>query len=200
MKKIKIACETQDTLDWHLIQPLQGNYKKHTEKQLEKLCNLIIKRGVRFPSFVSKIKNDIWAIDTHRRLKAYEQLEKDGWTIPPIPIVYIDAKDKNEAKQLLLEVDSKYGTANQSGFDEFVSDLDFIDEDEMSEFYSNLELSGIDIEGMEISDPPDNLDQENDKDKILYVKVNCESAEQVRYIVSILEKSDIDKKAITISA
>jgi hypothetical protein len=146
MKTILVACDTKDRIDWRLIKPLQGNYKKRTPEQIEKLCSLIIKRGIRFPSFITKIGEDVWAIDTHGRLLAYEELDRREYTIPPVPVVYINAKSKQEAKQLLLECDSRYGTANQEGFEEFVDDLDisaFETESDMNEFYGNLELPDI---------------------------------------------------------
>ena len=146
MKTISIACDTKDTIDWHVIKPLQGNYKKRTPEQVEKLCSLIIKRGIRFPSFISKIGKDYWAIDTHGRLLAYAELESRGYIIPPVPVVFIKAKNKSEAKQLLLECDSRYGTASQEGFEEFIDDLDvsaFDDEADMNCFYGNLELPDI---------------------------------------------------------
>ena len=146
MKTILVTCDTKDTLDWHIIKPLQGNYKQRTPEQIEKLCALIIKRGIRFPSFVAKIGKEIWAIDTHGRLLAYAELENRGYTIPPVPVVYIKAKNKSEAKQLLLECDSRYGTASQEGFEEFTEDLDlsaFKDESDMNDFYNNLELPDI---------------------------------------------------------
>jgi len=146
MKTILIACDTKDAIDWHGIKPLQGNYKKRTPEQIEKLCSLIIRRGIRFPSFVTKLGDDVWAIDTHGRLLAFEELEKRGYAIPPVPVVYVSAKSKQEAKQLLLECDSRYGTATQEGFEEFVEDLDvsaFEDEADMNRFYSGLELPDI---------------------------------------------------------
>lgn len=145
-KIILIACETKDVIDWHLIKPLQGNYKTLSPQRLEKLCSLIIKRGIRFPSFITKLDDGVWAIDTHQRLKAYEELERRGYTIPPVPVVYVHAKNKREAKQLLLECDSRYGTASQEGFEEFTDDLDvsaFDDEADMNQFYSDLELPDI---------------------------------------------------------
>ena len=145
-KTILIACDTKDFLDWHLIKPLQGNYKKRTPEQIEKLCQKIIKRGIRFPSFITKLDDGIWAIDTHGRLLAFAELERRGYIIPPVPVVYISAKNKREAKQLLLECDSRYGTATQEGFEEFTEDLDvsaFDSEDDMSQFYSGLELPDI---------------------------------------------------------
>ena len=146
MKTILIACDTKDTIDWHDIKPLQGRYKTRTPEQIEKLCSLIIKRGIRFPSFITRIGDDVWAIDTHGRLLAYAELERRGYAIPPVPVVYVSAKNKKEAKQLLLECDSRYGTASQEGFEEFVDDLDvsvFDDEADMNRFYSNLELPDV---------------------------------------------------------
>lgn len=137
-KVIRIACKSNDTIDWHLIKPLQGEYKTLTDENLDKLCRLIIKRGIRYPSFVSKIEDDVWAIDTHQRLKAYEELERRGYTVPPIPIDWIEAKDKDEAKQLLLECDSRFGKAQQEGFNELISDLD-------TDFLDDLEIPDIDI-------------------------------------------------------
>jgi len=152
-KIILIACDTKDTIDWHLIKPLQGNYKKRSPEQIDKLCSLLIKRGIRFPSFIAKIDDDVWAIDTHGRMLAFAELERREYTIPPVPVVYIHAKDKREAKQLLLECDSRYGTATQEGFEEFTDDLDvsaFNDEQDMNRFYNNLELP--DIFGLERQD------------------------------------------------
>jgi hypothetical protein len=146
MKTILIACDTKDAIDWHLIKPLQGNYKERTPEQIEKLCSLIIKRGIRFPSFITRLGEEVWAIDTHGRLLAYAELERREYIIPPVPVVYVQAKNKKEAKQLLLECDSRYGTASQEGFEELVEDLDisaFETEADMNEFYGNLELPNI---------------------------------------------------------
>ena len=138
-EQIRIACDVKDTLDYKLIKPLQGNYKKRTPEQIDKLCRVIIKRGIRFPSFIAKIDGEIWAIDTHGRLLAYEKLEKDGYQVPEIPVVYIEAKDKAEAKQILLECDSRYGKTNQQGFNDFISDLD-------TDFLRDIEIPDIKID------------------------------------------------------
>jgi len=137
-KQIKIACKSNDTIDWHLIKPLQDEYKTLSDENLDKLCRLIIKRGIRFPSYVSKIENEVWAIDTHQRLKAYGELERRGYTIPPIPIDWIEAKDKEEAIQLLLECDSRFGKTQQEGFEDLISDFDIELDD--------LEIPDIDID------------------------------------------------------
>jgi len=196
MKKIRIACDTKDTIDWRIIKPLQGNYKKRTPEQVEKLCRRIIKRGIRFPSFISKIKDDIWAIDTHGRLLAFERLEKDGYTVPSIPVVYIDAKDKAEAKQLLLECDSRYGTTDRQGFEEFTDDFVFENDEEMTDFYSDLELVGIETE---ISDSSGFGDPKEAtyKDKIELV-IECKNETQAEELYTEFKERGLKCKISTL--
>jgi len=196
MKTIRIACDTKDSINWHDIKPLQGNYKKRTQEDVEKLCRKIIKRGIRFPSFISRIKGDIWAIDTHGRLLAYEKLEKDGYTVPLIPVVYIDAKDKAEAKQLLLECDSRYGKRDQQGFNEFVDDLVFESDEEMTDFYSDLELADIETE---ISDSSGFGDPKEAayKDKIELV-IECKDETQAEELYSEFKERGLKCKISTL--
>jgi len=137
-KKIIINCEAKDTLSYKLIQPLQEDYKELSNENLEKLCNIIIKRGIRAPSIICKVDGEIWALDTHQRLKAYEELELRGYDIPDIPVFYSYAKDKDEAKQILLEIDSRFGKSKQDGFEDFISGMD-------TDFLSDLEIPDIDI-------------------------------------------------------
>ncbi|MDR0475570.1 MAG: ParB N-terminal domain-containing protein [Treponema sp.] len=122
-KTIAIKCKAAEYIPWRSIKPLQGNYKKRSNDDIKKLANLIIKRGIRFPSFISKIGKDIWAIDTHGRLLAYEFLESIGYQIPNVPVAHIEAKDKAEAKQLLLECDSRYGHVTREGYAEFIEGI-----------------------------------------------------------------------------
>jgi len=147
-KTIAIKCKAAGCIPWRLIKPLQGSYKKRNAEDIEKLSNLIIKRGIRFPSHISKIGQDIWAIDTHGRLQAYEKLESEGWVIPDIPVNYIDAKNKAEAKQLLLECDSRYGHVTHDGYEEYTHDFD-VEEDYLSIAFQDIDVSDIDLENAE---------------------------------------------------
>jgi hypothetical protein len=50
-------------------------------------------------------------------------LEAQGHVIPPIPVVFVKAKDKGEVKQLLLECDSRYGAVTKQSALNFIGDL-----------------------------------------------------------------------------
>jgi hypothetical protein len=103
LPEIIVKCKAADRLPWGDILPLQGNLKSRTKAQIEKLCRRIIKRGWRFPMFIWKDKTQNYALDGHGRLLACAELEKQGYAIPPLPVLYVEAKDKNEAKELILE-------------------------------------------------------------------------------------------------
>jgi len=54
----------------------------------------------------------------------------DGVDIPPVPVVYVDCKDKAEAKELLLKITSQYGKVSLSGLYEYIQDVpEFVYED-----------------------------------------------------------------------
>jgi hypothetical protein len=68
-----------------------------------------------------------------------------GYTIPPIPVVYVEAKDRDEAKELLLKCISQYGTVTQEGFSEFADfTFDFADLEIPNISFENLTMGGED--------------------------------------------------------
>ena len=126
--EIRVTCKTADRLPYEEITLIQGRLKKRTPEQIEKICRSVIKHGWAFPDFIWHGEGKNWCLDGHGRQAAIPRLIEMGYTIPLIPIVYIEAKDKNEAKELLLKCISQYGTVTQEGFAEFVDfNCDFID-------------------------------------------------------------------------
>jgi len=120
MKAIKITCDGTDYVDFKLLVPLQGDLKTLSEENLGKLKKSIIKYGFTAPGFVWQSGKKKYVMDMHQRIKALNSLFEEGYTIPDIPIVYIQAKNKTEAKQKLLHISSQYGEFNRSGLDDFL--------------------------------------------------------------------------------
>ena len=83
-----------------------------------------MKYGWSFPVFVWKDKNTNYVIDGHCRLLVLNELETEGYIIPKLPVVYIECKNKKEAKQKLLRLNSQYGKMTKESVLEFVEDLD----------------------------------------------------------------------------
>jgi len=120
--KVKITCDGTDYVDYRTLKPFQGDLKTLSDENLEKLKNSIIKYGYSVPAFVWKSGEDKYILDAHQRTKALHSLFSEGYEIPDIPIVYIQAKDKQEAKEKLLHITSQYGEFTDQGFADFVLD------------------------------------------------------------------------------
>lgn len=123
MTEIEIKCTGTDIVPFRQLKDFQGDLKTITDDNLEKLKNSIINNGFCAPVFVWKNKDKNYLIDGHQRLKALNSLFADGYTIPDIPIVYITADNKKDAKKKLLYISSQYGQFTIDGYADFALDL-----------------------------------------------------------------------------
>jgi len=145
MGELRVTCKVTDFLPYDQIEPLQGNLKKRTDEQLNKICRSMIKHGWAFPEFIWHNEGHNYCLDGHGRQEAIPRLIKMGYVIPLIPIVYIEAKDKAEAKELLLKCISQYGTVTKEGFIEFVDfECDHIDFEIPNISFDDIKFGGED--------------------------------------------------------
>lgn len=127
MKKlsaIEIKCETRDRLNIAEMTELQGALKARTDIDYDKIKLSIIKYGFSFPFFVWNDGKKNYILDGHGRFATLCKMQKDGYEIPDLPVVYVDCKDKNEAKQKLLRLNSQYGHMTKESVLEFAVDID----------------------------------------------------------------------------
>jgi hypothetical protein len=104
--------------------PSQDNLKNLTEKNYNKLKNVIINRGFSVPVYVWEDDKGIkHLLDGHQRRRV---LETEGWN-EPIPYLKVPAKDLQEAVARLLEITSQYGTITQEGIDEFITKYELLE-------------------------------------------------------------------------
>ena len=147
IKTISIKCETKDTLELAELTELQGGLKERTDVDYDKIKLSIIKFGFSFPLFVWKSGKTNYLCDGHGRFATLCKMQKDGYIIPPLPVVYIQCKNKTEAKQKLLRLNSTYGKMTKESVLEFAEDLE-INFDEISlpdtviDFSDNAGISG----------------------------------------------------------
>jgi hypothetical protein len=143
MGEIRVTCKTADSLPYEQIEPLQGRLKNRTNEQVDKICRSVIKHGWAFPEFIWKNEGHNYCLDGHGRQAAIPHLIEMGYTIPLIPVVFIEAKDREEAKELLLKCISQYGTVTQEGFAEFADfTFDFADFEIPSISFEGLTMGG----------------------------------------------------------
>jgi len=130
-KEIPIRCKGNRYLPYEQFRNFQGNLKAMSKVNAEKLKKSILKRGWIAPVFVW---NNNHIIDGHGRLHVLGLLLKEGYTIQDIPVVDIQAKNKKEAAEILLAVNSNYQTITDDGLYEFMHDMDLTFEDVKNDF------------------------------------------------------------------
>jgi len=159
MKTIKITCDGTDYVDYKSLTPFQGHLKILTEDNLEKLKKSIIKYGFTVPAFIWKSGKKKYILDAHQRQIALGSLEEDGYTIPDIPIVYIKAKNKTEAKEKLLHITSSYGEFDKGGLEDFLlsidADIELLESLRLTDSEINLIPDILEPENKDIKSEPD---------------------------------------------
>lgn len=120
--EIKITCDSGALEEVENLEMFQGKLKSIDSPAFEKLKQSILRYGFSFPIFVW----DGNILDGHQRLAAVKSLVDEGHSIEGgmLPVVHIDAKDKKEAAEKLLLINSRYAKIDQGGFDFFVQDFD----------------------------------------------------------------------------
>ena len=120
IKTISIKCDTKDTLNIAEMTELQGTLKHREDVDYDKIKLSMIKFGFSFPFFVAKLEGKNYILDGHGRFGTLCKMQKDGYLIPDLPVVYVECKDKTEAKEKLLRLNSQYGHMTKESVLEFV--------------------------------------------------------------------------------
>lgn len=124
IKTISIKCETKDYLKLEDMTVMQGNLKLREDADYEKIKKSILTYSFSFPFFIWQSEKTNWLIDGTGRYQTLCKMQKDGYIIPPLPVVYIQCKNKTEAKQKLLRLNSQYGKMSKESVLEFAEDID----------------------------------------------------------------------------
>ena len=122
-KTISINVKECPTVDWDTL-------KTYEQTRLRRL-KIGMFRSLRTPLsivaltflFISRSSHR-YVIDGAGRLGALAQLEAEGYAIPPLPVVEINANNLAQAKALVLQVSSEHGIVTQDSFLAFTADLD----------------------------------------------------------------------------
>jgi ParB-like chromosome segregation protein Spo0J len=101
------------TIDYKQLEDFQGDFKlPMSDENLTKLKNSLVRYGVFIPKYVWVDKGKFKVLDGHQTKKALQELENEGYEIPGIPYVMIDAKDSKDALKKLLQINSEYANVN----------------------------------------------------------------------------------------
>ena len=124
VKTISIKCDCDKTIDFHELQSFQGGLKEHTESDYEKAKKSILQYGWSFVLYYWNDGKKKWIIDGHNRCEVLSRLEAEGYIIPPVPAIEVFCKNRKEAKQKLLRLNSTYGRLSKESVLEFAEDIE----------------------------------------------------------------------------
>lgn len=124
MNRVEITCTGTDFVSIDEIVDFQGKLKSRTADQIAAVIRSIEEFGFSFPFFLWNDAGTRWCLDGHGRLGALRFMRDEGWEVPKLPAVYIEAKDETEAKQKLLRMNSQYGQITVDGLLEFTTGID----------------------------------------------------------------------------
>ena len=148
-KTIRIACQAAATLPLDQLTAFQGTLKMLPPENAAKLRREIIEMGFSSPFHVWRqeyvggpIKN--YVLDGHQRLVVLAGMADDGYTIPPLPVAFIEAADEAEAKRKLLAIASSYGHMTPRSLAEYLEEAGI----EFDDAVQRYDLPDVDFETM----------------------------------------------------
>lgn len=124
---IIIKCKAHQLEPIDRLLEFQGNLKRLSEKNREKLIGSICTKGFIAPLFVWDDAGDWKLLDGHQRLKTLLWMRQNGWDIPMLPVDVIEADDEQDAKRKLLAITSQYGEFDIDGYMEFTDGIEIDD-------------------------------------------------------------------------
>ena len=143
---IRVACEGAVTLPITALKEFQGDLKSLSFENYERLKTEIIERGFSAPFFVWKNSGSNYLLDGHQRFKTLKAMrDQEGYEIPELPVVLIEANNKKEAKHKLLSFASQYGKMETQGLYEYAGDAGFT----LDDLKDNFSFSDVDFHKFE---------------------------------------------------
>lgn len=166
-----------------------NSLKESEKRDVHKLKNAIIEKEFSIPMFVW----EKYILDGSGRMLALKELHEEGYKIPDLPVVFIEADNLEDAKILVLQINSQHGEITAESLDLFIDNLDL----------QPVELDCLNIKLL-------NLDAKNEESKEEKPKkatgighkynfgiiIECESAEEQSEIFNKLNAEGYNCKAI----
>lgn len=165
---VRITCKAHTTAPHTDLEPYQGTLKDLSTTNYAKLKSSIIREGFCAPIFAWHRKGKLYTLDGHQRVRTLTKMAEEGYTIPEVPVDYIEAKSVQEAKRKILALTSQYGEITGDGLYAFMheaklnlQDLDAFrfPEIDLGDFAAEyFEEEGGNTDDDEVPDAPDDAD------------------------------------------
>lgn len=124
-KPIRVSCQAADTIELDELTPFQGKLKTLSEEAYQRLRKSILELGVSFPICAWKHRNKTYIFDAHQRVLTIKRMrDEEGFRIPRLPVVWVEAANKVEAAKKVLAATSQYGEITPQGLYDFMQEFE----------------------------------------------------------------------------
>ena len=117
---LTIVCDAASFLDLDEIDLNEDNPRNISDKNKARLRTGLEEVGLFKPFLLRKDLGTLLA--GNQRLKVLREMKDDGWTIPPLPVVFVDADD-GTAKAILIRDNIEDGEWELDGLSRYINDL-----------------------------------------------------------------------------
>jgi len=141
IRTIRIACQGAASMDIAQMSYFQGDLKSLSEANFKKLREEIVQTGFAFPINIWSDGEKNYIVGGHQRWRVLSRLREEGWQIPEIPIVKVEASSIQEARRRVLQDVSQYGKIETQGLYEFMTEAQI----QMQDLKGMFDLPEIDL-------------------------------------------------------
>lgn len=140
MKAVRVNIVGIANLPLEALCAFQEDIKILTEERYESLKTEILEDGFSFsPHVFFDAEGKAWILDGHQRRTCLERMKAEGYEIPIIPCMEVQAESLEHARRLVLAGTSQYGTFQPKKIVEFVKKTGLAGEEVLKRF----DLPGI---------------------------------------------------------
>lgn len=119
-KLVRVTCKANDYLPLESLCEFQGNLCELTEDSMDKAKHSILKHGLFLPEAIWQNEGKNHIIDGHARVRTLRQMQTEGYIIPKVPVIFVEAATEAEAKEKVLLARSQYHKTTDEGLYQFI--------------------------------------------------------------------------------
>lgn len=182
------------------LTPFQGNLKYLTKKNYNKLKKTILDLGFSEPISVWENEDKLYVLNGHQRLYTLQEMAKEKYSIPDIPICRIRAKSLKEAKKKILALTSQYGTLSEESLADYIMDSDLSLEALENFNFPEINLKKFTdsiIKNNDIDKEIKKLEDQIELNRELLIVVECQDENMQKEVFGILSENNIECKIIS---
>lgn len=146
-RQIEIKCQGSDLIEIDELTEFQGKLKKLSEEAYQRLKHSILSLGFSFPVAVWKYRNKSMILDAHQRVTALKRMRSEGYIIPKLPVVWVEAENPQEAARKVLAATSQYGEVQVDGLHYFMEEFNL----EMPDLENTFKFPEIDFDSFRMT-------------------------------------------------